>query len=125
MFTKNRAKKKRVEGHESFVIFKIGILAIIVNYAITQIALAINQDVSKIINIPFSNYFEPTIASTVSFSVLMIAIFALYYFTYSVRNKKNRGNKTIKSNFCIRRHNDISSSMHQHNEYNSIFHEYH
>ena len=101
MFTKNRSKKKKNEGQESFIIFKIGLIAIIVNYTITQIALAINQEVSKIINIPFSNYFEPTTANTISFGVLMIAIFTLYYFMYSIKNKKTDEIKPLKVIFSL------------------------
>jgi hypothetical protein len=95
MFMKNKPKKSKKDTHESFMIFKIGIIAVLANYILTQSALAINIHMSKTMNILFSNFFEPTTANTISFSIVMITIFVLYYLV-RIQNKKTKDVKLVK-----------------------------
>lgn len=99
MFTKNRPKKNKKYTQESFVIFKIGIISVLVNYILTQGAIGINPYISKTMAIPLSNFLESTTANTVSFSMLMVAIFILYYFvrTQDKKTKDARAGKMILS----------------------------
>ena len=95
MFATNKPKKNKKYTHESFVIFKIGIISVLANYILTQSALGINIHIAKTINIPFSNFLEPTTANTILFSMLMIAIFVLYYFV-RIQDKKTNDVKLVK-----------------------------
>ena len=101
MFAKSRPKKSKKEGQESFLIFKIGFISILINYIMTQSALGININSSKLMNIPFSNILEPSIANTVSFSMLSIAILMLYFFVRSISNKKTDETKFLKLIFSL------------------------
>lgn len=101
MFAKSRPKKSKKEGQESFLIFKIGFISVLINYIMTQCALGININSSKLMNIPFSNILEPSIANTVSFSMLSIAIFMLYFFVRSISNKKTDETKFLKLIFSL------------------------
>lgn len=95
MFMKNKPKKSKKDTHESFMIFKIGIISVLANYILTQSALAIDIHISKIMTIPFSNVIEPTTANTITFSILMITIFLLYYLV-RIQNKKTNDVKAVK-----------------------------
>ncbi len=101
MFVKSRPKKSKKEGQESFLIFKIGFISVLINYVMTQIALGININSSKLMNIPFSNILEPSIANTVSFSMLLIAIFVLYFFVHNIHDKKTDETKLLKLIFSL------------------------
>ena len=101
MFAKNRPKKSNKEGQESFLILKIGFISVLINYVMTQSALGININSSKLMNIPFSNILEPSIANTVSFSMLSIAIFMLYFFVRSIQDKKTDETKLLKLIFSL------------------------
>ena len=95
MFSKNKPKKSNKHTQENFIIFKIGIISVLANYILTQSALGLNGYLSKTMNIPFSNIFQPTTANTITFSMLMITIFALYYFV-RIQDKKTNDVKTVK-----------------------------
>ena len=95
LFMKNKPKKSKKDSHESFMIFKIGIISVLVNYIITQSALAIDIHTSKTMNILFSNFLEPTTANTLSFCIIMITIFLLYYLI-RIQNKKTNDEKVVK-----------------------------
>lgn len=95
MFSKNKHKKSNKPTQENFIIFKIGIISVFANYILTQSALGINGHLSKTMNIPFSNIFQPTTANTITFSMLMITIFVLYYFV-RIQDKKTNDVKTVK-----------------------------
>lgn len=95
MFTRNRPKKNKKHTQESFMIFKIGIISVLTNYILTQSAIGINPHISKTMAIPLSNFLEVTTANTVSFSMLMIAIFVLYYFV-RIQDKKTKDVKVGK-----------------------------
>ena len=101
MFVKSRPKKSKKEGQESFLILKIGFISVLINYVLTQSALGININMSKTMNIPLSNYLEPSIANTVTFSMLSIAIFVLYFFIYSIQDKKTDEIKPLKLIFSL------------------------
>lgn len=95
MFTKSRPKKNKKHAQESFTIFKIGIILVLTNYILTQSAMGINPHISETMMIPLSNFLESTTANTVSFSMLMIAIFVLYYFV-RIQDKKTNDIKAGK-----------------------------
>lgn len=95
MFTRNKPKKNKKYTQESFMIFKIGIISVLVNYILTQSAIAINLHITKTMAIPFSNFLEPTTANTLSFCMLMIAIFVLYYLV-RIQDKKTNDVKAVK-----------------------------
>ena len=65
------------------------------NYILTQGAIGINQHITNTMAIPFSNFLEPTTANTVSFSMLMIAIFILHHFV-RIQDKKTNDVKAVK-----------------------------
>jgi len=88
MFAKRKSKQNNNEKQESFLIFKIGFISILINYILTQIALGLNIPVSKIMNTPLLNYFDPSMANTITFSLLTIAIFTLYFFMYKIQYNK-------------------------------------
>ncbi len=101
MFVKSKPKKSKKEGQEIFLIFKIGFISVLINYVLTQSALGISIYASKIMNIPLSNYFEPDTANTMIFSLLTIAISALYFFMYKIQYNKTDEVKLLKIIFSL------------------------
>lgn len=101
MFAKRKSKQTNNEKQENFLIFKITFMAILINYVLTQSVLWLDITASKIMNIPLSNYFEPATANTVTFSLLTIAIFVLYFFMYKIQYDKTDEVKPLKVIFSL------------------------
>ncbi len=101
MFARSRPKTSKKEGQENFLILKIGFISVLIHYVLAQSALAIDINYSKLMNIPFSNILEPSIANTLSFSLLSLAIFVLYYFVRSIQDKKTDETKLLKLIFTL------------------------
>ncbi|MCH7966056.1 MAG: signal peptidase I [Thaumarchaeota archaeon] len=101
MFAKSRSKKGKNKEQDGFVIFKLAFIAVLVNYVITQSVLEMNIRLSKMLSIPFSNYFEPSIANTISFSMLIMAILVLYLFVHGIKDKKTDEAKLLRLIFFL------------------------
>ena len=95
MFMMKKPDKIKKITHESFTIFKVGLISVIVNYIITQSALGMNIRLSGSMTIPFSNYLEPNTANTITFCILLITIIGLYYLV-RIQDKKTKDVKAIK-----------------------------
>lgn len=95
MFMIKKPNKIKKFTRESFTIFKVGLISVIVNYIITQSALGMNIRLSGSMTIPFSNYLEPNTANTITFCILMIAIIGLYYLV-RIQDKKTNDVKAVK-----------------------------
>jgi len=95
MFMIKKPEKIKKISQESFTIFKIGLISVIVNYIITQSALGMNVRLSDSMTIPFSNYLEPNTANTITFCILMITIIGLYYLV-RIQDKKTKDIKAVK-----------------------------
>lgn len=101
MFNKNKSKTNNKKSSESFIIFKIGLISVLINYVLTQITLGFDIRLSKTMNIPFSNIFEPTIANSVSFGMLTMAIIILYLFSRKIQYNKSDEIKPLKLIFAL------------------------
>ena len=101
MFSKRKPEKSKVKVKESFLIFKLAFVSIISNYVLTQSALAINHNASKIMTIPFEGYFDPSIANTLSFALYTIGIFVLYFLIKGIKLKKKSDEKPMKLIFTL------------------------
>ena len=95
LFIKNKPKNNKKNTQERFMIFKIGMISVLANYILTQSSIGINVHIAKTMTIPFSNVFEASTANTISFSMLMMAIFVLYYFV-RIQDKKTNDVKAVK-----------------------------
>ncbi len=95
MFMIKKPDKIKKITHESFTIFKIGLISVIANYIITQSALGMNIRLSDSMTIPFSNIFEPNTANTITFCILLITIIGLYYLV-RIQDKKTKDIKAVK-----------------------------
>ena len=101
MFNKNRSKTNNKGTTESFLIFKIGFISILINYILTQITLGLDIRLAKTMNIPFSNILEPSIANSVSFGILTGAIMTLYLFSRKIQKNKSDEVKPLKLIFAL------------------------
>lgn len=101
MFAKNRPKKNKTGNQESFIIFKIAFASVLINYILIQTAIGIDYDMTKVVNIPFTEYFEPSIANTLLFSLFSMAIFMLYYFVQNLQSKNSDEIKSLKLIFSL------------------------
>lgn len=101
MFTKKRSKQDNKNSKEIFLIFKIGFISVLINYIIAQIILGFDIRLSKTMNIPLSNIFEPTIANSIIFVVLTIAFIMLYLFSRKIQNVKTDEIKPLKLIFVL------------------------
>lgn len=101
MFNKNKSKTNNKKSSESFIIFKIGLISVLINYVLTQITLGFDIRLSKTMNIPFSNIFEPTVANSVSFGMLTMAIIILYLFSRKIQYNKSDEMKPLKLIFAL------------------------
>ncbi|WP_278975085.1 signal peptidase I [Nitrosopumilus sp.] len=101
MFNKNKSKTNNKKSSESFIIFKIGMISVVINYVLTQVTLGFDIRLSKTMNIPFSNIFEPTIANSVSFGMLTMAIIMLYLFSRKIQDNKSDEIKPLKLIFAL------------------------
>ncbi len=95
MYSRNKSKKNKKDVRESFIIFKIGFIAVLVNYILTQSMLGININLSKSLSIPFSNFIEPNTANTFTFCILLMTIIGLYFFV-RIQDKKTNDVKIVK-----------------------------
>lgn len=101
MLVPRKSGKNKIKGHESFTIFKVALVTTIANYVMTQIALGININASNIINIPLTNFLEPSMASTVSFTMLTMIILVLYFITLNIDSGKTKRTSPIKLIFTL------------------------
>jgi len=100
MFGKKKSRANKY-GSQSFLILKITIASVMINYALTQSALAINVNSAKIMTIFFSEYFVPSVANTIYFSLLSMAVFALYFFMHVLQKKESDKVKPLKLLFTL------------------------
>lgn len=100
MFSKKKSKVNK-SGNQPFLILKITLVSVLTNYALTQSALAINVDAEKIMTIFFSEYFVPSVANTIYFSLLSMAVFALYFFMYVIQKKESDKAKSLNLLFTL------------------------
>ena len=101
VIAKKRSKTNKQEGKESFLIFKIGIVSVLINYILTQVVLGTDIRLSKVLNIPLSNFLEPSIANSATFGILIIAIIMLYLFSRKIQNNKTDEIKPLKLIFGL------------------------
>jgi hypothetical protein len=101
MFVKAKPNKNKISGYENTLVFRAAFIANIVNYALILSALITDIHVSKIVKIPFSNYFEPSIANTLSFCMISIVILVLYLIDHSLEGKKTDTAKHLKLIFSL------------------------
>ncbi len=95
-----KSSKRKTGGGEIFKLFNVALGANVVSYVMTQIALGIDINSSKIMNIPLANFLELSIASTVSFALFTIVILALYFFVRNIENIDPKGTDKIKLIFA-------------------------
>ena len=101
MFNKKKSNTINKKPSESFIIFKIGIVSVIVNYVLTQITLGFDIRLAKTINIPLSNIFEPSIANSISFGMLTMTMIMLYLFSRKIQHNKSDDIKPLKLIFAL------------------------
>ena len=101
MYSKNKDKKSKKKHEESFVIYKIGLISVLINYVLTQAVLGFDIRLSKTMNIPLSNYLEPSIANSASFGLLVMAFIMLYLFSRKIQNNKSEDIKPVKLIFAL------------------------
>ena len=100
LFLPKKSSKRKIGGGEIFKIFKITLAANVANYVMMQIALGIDINSSKLMNIPLANFLEITIASTISFALFTIVTIALYFFVRNIENNDVKGTDKIKLIFA-------------------------
>ncbi len=101
MFSKKKEKTSVKKQTENFIIYKIGFVVVLINYILTQIVLGFDIRLSKTMNIPFSNYLEPSIANSASFGLLIMALIMLYLFSRKIQNNKSDDIKPLKLIFAL------------------------
>lgn len=101
MFNRKKSKTSKRKSSEFLIIFKIGIIVILINYVLTQITLGIDIRLAKTINIPFSSIFESSIANSISFGMFTFAIIMLYLFSQKIQDNKSDEIKPIKLIFVL------------------------
>lgn len=101
MFNRKKSKTNNKKSSENFVIFKIGLISVLINYVLTQIALGFDIRLSKTMNIPFSDIFEPSIANSVSFGMLTMSIIMLYLFSRKIQHNKSDDIRPLKLIFIL------------------------
>lgn len=89
MAPKQSHKKK---NSQSFVAYYAAFAVIVTNYVLTQISLGDDILFAKKIAIPFSNFFEPFLASTVSFAMLSISVMALFFIVKNMDDEPGERN---------------------------------
>jgi len=95
-----KSSKRKTGGGEIFKLFNVALGANVVSYVMTQIALGIDINSSKIMNIPLANFLELSIASTVSFALFTIVILVLYFFVRNIESIDTKGTDKIKLIFA-------------------------
>ncbi|MGY5149655.1 MAG: signal peptidase I [Candidatus Nitrosopumilus sp. bin_68KS] len=101
MFTKKKDKTSKKRQTENFIIYKIGFISVIMNYVLTQTVLGFDIRLAKTMNIPFSNFLEPSIANSVSFGLLVMALIMLFLFSRKIQNDKSDDIKPLKLIFAL------------------------
>lgn len=101
MFSKKKNKTNNKRQTENFIIYKIGIISVLINYVLTQAVLGFDIRLAKTMNIPFSNYLEPSIANSVSFGLLVMSFIMLYLFSRKIQNNKSDDIKPLKLIFAL------------------------
>ncbi|EPA04318.1 signal peptidase I [Candidatus Nitrosarchaeum limnium] len=101
VFASKKSKKKKLTNFSSVIVFKIAFIASVVNYVLTLMIIGTNIQIAKTINIPFSDYFEPSIANTLYFCSISIVIFVLYLIDHSLDKKKTEDTKYLKLIFSL------------------------
>ncbi len=101
LFVPKKSTKRKVGGGgEILKIFYVTLGANVVSYVMTQIALGIDINSSKIMNIPLANFLDLTIASTVSFALFTIVVLVLYFFVRHIESTYTKGPDKIKLVFA-------------------------
>ena len=101
MFVSKKSNTKKISGFSGILIFKIAFIANLVNYVLTLFIIGTDIRIAKTLNIPFSNYFEPSIANTLSFCMVSLSIFILYVIDHSLGKKKTNDAKFLKLIFSL------------------------
>ena len=101
MFSKKKDSAIKKKHTESFLIYKIGLCSVLANYVLTQLVLLFDIRLAKTMNIPFSNYLEPSIANSASFGLLVMAFIMLYLFSRKIQFNKSDDIKPIKLIFAL------------------------
>ncbi|MCE9652821.1 MAG: signal peptidase I [Nitrosarchaeum sp.] len=101
MFVSKKSNKKKISGFSGALIFKIAFVVTLVNYVLTLVIINTDIHVTESMNIPFSNYFEPSVASTMSFCLISLVIFVLYLIDYTLSRKKTDSTKFLKLLFTL------------------------
>ncbi|AJW70530.1 signal peptidase I [Nitrosopumilus adriaticus] len=101
MYSKNKDKQSKKNHTESFVIYKIGIISVLINFVLTQAVLGFDIRLAKTMNIPLSNYLEPSIANSASFGLLVMSFIMLYVFSRKIQNNKSDDIKPLKLIFAL------------------------
>jgi len=100
MLAPKRSHKKKTVNKQSFAVYYAAFTANAINYVITQMALGDNILFAKTISIPFTNFFEPFLASTISFAMLSMSILTLYFIARNTDSDSKEKNP-IKWIFAI------------------------
>lgn len=95
MLVPKRSSENRTAGWQSFAVYGAALTANVVNYVMTQVALGDDINFSMIMSVPFTNFFEPFLASTVSFAMLSMVILVLYFIARDV-NSNSMTNDPMK-----------------------------
>ena len=101
MFSKKKDKASKKRQMESTIIYKIGFISALANYVLTQAVLGFDIRLAKTMNIPLSNYLEPSIANSASFALLVMALIMLYLFSRKIQNNKSDDIKPLKLIFAL------------------------
>ncbi|PBO84945.1 MAG: signal peptidase I [Thaumarchaeota archaeon] len=92
MLVPRKSSKTKTRGQQSFVVYNVVLGVNMVNYVMTQITLGDDINFSKTMSIPFANFFEPFLASTISFAMLSMVIIILQFVARNIDGNPNENN---------------------------------